>query len=522
MAYSAPVGSPEELLKRFDRACARREDWVSHWSDCYRYALPQRELFYEHTKGQRKNLHIYDSTAIEAVSEFAARIQANLTPPWRNWSRLAPGPLLPPEYRDDAEIATTLDEATETLFGYLHHSNFDLQAHEAFTDLSVGTCCLQFEEGPLGEDLFQFTAIPLVELVIEEGPFGSVQTTWRKRKIPARVIRQEWPKADIPGRLERIMRDKPDEPVELIVGIVFHEKSRNYWLVVIDKESKHFIYTENMGIDNPMIVARWMVIAGEIYGRGPVMNALPDIKTLNKVVELALAKAAMDAFPPLLAMQGGGLNPYTLRLQPNTVIPVQSTDARNPSLVPLQTSGNFDLAMFILEDMRNRVKQMLHNDLRAPVHEGPVKSATEVAIADRDFIQQIGASFGRLQREFVEPIIQRAVDILVRNGKIDLGQISDRVDGEILTLKHTSPLARAQDTEELLAFRQYQEALAAIPVPGYAALVQRLHEIPAYLAQKTGFPEKLLKPADDIESEMEALKQAAAAAQTGAMPGAGS
>lgn len=521
MAFSAPVGTAEELLKRFDRACSRREDWVSHWSDCYRFALPQREVFYDHTKGQRKNLHIYDSTAISAVTEFAARIQANLTPPWRNWSRLAPGPLLPEEYREDKQVAEILDTATETLFGYLHHSNFDLQAHEAFTDLSIGTCCLQFEEGPLGEDLFQFTSIPLVELVLEEGPFGSVQTTWRKRKLPVRVIRQEWPDADLPAHLERKMTDKPDEPVELVVGTIFEEKSHEYWLVVIEKEAKHLIYTENMGYSNPMIVARWMVVSGEIYGRGPVMNALPDIKTLNKVIELALAKAAMDAFPPLLAMQGGGLNPYTLRLAPNTVIPVQSTDARNPSLAPLQTSGNFDLAMFILDDMRARVKQMLHNDLRAPVHEGPVKSATEVAIADRDFIQQIGASFGRLQRELVEPIIQRAVDILIRNGKIDLGQIADRVDGEILTLKHTSPLARAQDTEELLAFQQYQEALATIPVPGFAALVQNLHQLPGYLAAKTGFPEKLLKASDQIESELEAMKQAAAAMQQqGGMPGA--
>lgn len=518
MAYSAPVGSPEELLKRFDRACARRSDWVSHWSDCYRYALPQREVFYDHTKGQRKNLHIYDSTAIEAVSEFAARIQANLTPPWRAWSSLAPGPLLPEEYRDDQTIMETLDSATETLFGYLHHSNFDLQAHEAFTDLSVGTCCLQFEEGPLGEDLFQFTAIPLVELVLEEGPFGSVQTTWRKRKMPARNVRQEWPQADLPAHLARKIKDSPDDEIELVVGTVYEEKAKEYWLVCIEKEAKHMVYAENMGRSNPMIVARWMVVAGETYGRGPVMNALPDIKTLNKVIELSLSKAALDAFPPLLAMQGGGLNPYTLRLQPNSVIPVQSTDARNPSLAPLQTSGNFDLAMFILEDMRSRVKAMLHNDLRAPVHQGPVKSATEIAIADRDFIQQIGASFGRLQREFVEPIIQRAVDILVRNGKIDLAQISDRIDGEILTLKHTSPLARAQDTEELLAFRQYQEALAAIPVPGYAALVQNLHELPGYLAQKTGYPEKLLKSSDDIEAELEGMKQAAAMQAAGQMP----
>lgn len=507
MKFTLPpgLGTPEDLLKRYDAAVSRREPWVSHWNECYRYALPQRETFYDRTKGGKKNTHIYDSTAPEAVQEFASRLQATITPPWRNWSSLVPGPLLPPEFRGDKTIQESLDEATETLFGYLHHSNFDLQAHEAYTDLSVGTCCLQFEEGAVGDDLFQFTAIPLSELVIEEGPYSTVQTTWRLRKLPARVVSQEWPEGDFGEALRRKMSDAPDETVEMVVGMVFETRTKEYWLLVIDRETKHVVFAQNQGRTNPMIVCRWMVVAGELYGRGPVMSALPDIKTVNKVIELALAKASLDAFPPLMALNGAGLNPYTLKIQPNMIIPVQSTDSRNPSLAPLQSAGNFDLSMFLLEDMRNRIKEMLHNDLRQPA--GPVKSATEIAIMDRDFVQQLGASFGRMQREFVEPIIERAVDILVRNGKISLSDLTDRLDGEVITLKHTSPLARAQDTEELITFQRMQESLAMVPVPGFAAMAQELAKIPGYLAQKTGFPESLLRDEDDIGQDIEAGKQ---------------
>lgn len=505
MRVPPSLGSPEDLLKRYDAATGRREPWVSHWSECYRYALPQRETFYDRSQGQKKNTHIYDSTAPEAVGEFAARIQATLTPPWRNWSRLAPGPMLPPEFREDSQIQQMLDEATETLFGYLHHSNFDLQAHEAYTDLSVGTCCLQFEEGNVGEDLFQFTAVPLSELVIEEGPYGTVQNTWRIRRLPARVIKQEWPEAEIGAALQTKIDNAPDTVVELIVAMLYDVPSRSYWLTVMDRETKTIIYSQEQGRTNPMIVCRWMVVAGELYGRGPIMSALPDIKTVNKVIELSLAKAALDAFPPLLAMHGAGINPYTLKIKPNLIIPVQSTDTRNPSLAPLQTAGNFDLSMFLLTDMRQRIKEMLHNDLRRM--EGPVKTATEIAIMDREFIQQLGAAFGRMQREFVEPIIERAIDILMRNGKIDLGMIAERLDGEMITLKHTSPLSRAQDTEELIAFQQFQETLATVPMPGFSAMVQKLEDIPAFLAAKTGHPERLLKTSQEIETALEELKQ---------------
>ena len=44
---------------------------------------------------------------------------------------------------------------------------------------------------------------------------------------------------------------------------------------------------------NPYIVFRWSVASGELYGRSPIMRALPDIKTANKVVELVLKNATI-------------------------------------------------------------------------------------------------------------------------------------------------------------------------------------------------------------------------------------
>ena len=42
----------------------------------------------------------------------------------------------------------------------------------------------------------------------------------------------------------------------------------------------------------PFINFRWLKAPGEVYGRSPVMKALPDIKTANKVVELVLKNAS--------------------------------------------------------------------------------------------------------------------------------------------------------------------------------------------------------------------------------------
>lgn len=42
----------------------------------------------------------------------------------------------------------------------------------------------------------------------------------------------------------------------------------------------------------PWVISRYMKASNERYGRGPVLYALPDIKTLNKVVELTLKMPA--------------------------------------------------------------------------------------------------------------------------------------------------------------------------------------------------------------------------------------
>src|SRR5690606_41850341 len=44
---------------------------------------------------------------------------------------------------------------------------------------------------------------------------------------------------------------------------------------------------------SPFVNFRWLKAPGESYGRSPGMQALPDLKTANKVVELVLKDASI-------------------------------------------------------------------------------------------------------------------------------------------------------------------------------------------------------------------------------------
>jgi len=85
---------PNQVLDRSKKAFTKKELWRTIYEDCYRYALPQRNLYegyYEgNVPGQNKMNMIFDSTAIHSVQRFANRIQSGLFPPYKKWCRLEP------------------------------------------------------------------------------------------------------------------------------------------------------------------------------------------------------------------------------------------------------------------------------------------------------------------------------------------------------------------------------------------------------------------------------------------------
>ena len=172
------LGNVKQLIKRFETAKERKDPWISHLRECYEYALPQRDTFNTYQKGAKKNVHIFDSTAVTGLGEYASRLQSTLIPPWRQFSILVPGSEVPEDNRE--EIQKGLDKVNEVLFDNFNHSNFSTQAHEAFLDLGVSTGCITLEEATSGPSLFHFNAVPLAEIFPEEGPNGTIETQWRK------------------------------------------------------------------------------------------------------------------------------------------------------------------------------------------------------------------------------------------------------------------------------------------------------------------------------------------------------
>jgi len=483
VASALPGGALDAsaLLAAAEAALERRRPWEAAWRDAYAYALPGRP-------GSGEEAAIYDGTAADAAEQLAASLLAELTPPWRRWFGLAPGRGVADAQGETAALETV----TATLQGQFDRSNFAVEMHQAFLDLVIaGTACLLFEEAPPGEpSAFRFAAVPLSELALEEGEGRRLDRVFRFTRLTAPELAARFPRADLPAALLREAGEPgaaTAEPRHRVIEAVLPDGHAYTYAAILADEvegAAPLLLASGRFGRSPFITFRWLRAPGETYGRSPVLKALPDIRTANKVVELILKNASIAVTGIWQADDDGVLNPANIRLVPGTIIPkaVGST-----GLTPLAAPGRFDVSQLVLDDLRGRIRHALFTDRIAPAQPGRM-TATEVLERSSETARVLGAAFGRLQSELLTPLVERGLSVLRRRGEVPPVVI----DGRAVSLVYQSPLARAQaraDAQNALlwldaAGKLGDAAGAAIDAPSATR----------WLARSLGVPAELLRP----------------------------
>jgi|TARA_Y100000015_G_scaffold1200_1_gene1192 hypothetical protein len=492
----------KEYLKRYEKAKAKRTNFVDVFEECYEYALPQRESFYYEVSGQRRDDKIFDETAVVGVQEFASRLQSGLVPNFARWADFTAGSEVPKAQRDG--INNDLEEVTEYVFEIIQNSNFAQEVHESFMDLAVGTGILVCEEGDAINPI-RFSAIPLPHVILDTGPDDIIDHVFRERKkIRYDQLPLLYPKGTFDNNLQGLINNQSDQTTTVLEIICKNYDKKNeeaYFHYAICMTTKSLIMKREMnGIgSNPFICFRWSKCAGEVYGRGPLFNALSAIKTTNLTVELILENAQM-AISGIYQMEDDGVvNPDTINLVPGTIIPKAMGSA---GLQPINAAGSFDVAQLVLNDMRNNIKRALYNDMLGDPNRTPA-SATEVAERMADLSRRIGSAFGRLQVELVQPVLQRVIYILKKQGRIEVPTLN----GREVKVRSVSPLAQAQANADITSVSRFLELAQGAFGPEMMQVLINSEETAAYLAKKFGVPDNLVRDAEERKEIVDLMQQ---------------
>ena len=499
----------KKYLSKFEKAKAFRENWVSLFEECYEYALPQRESFYYEERGQRRDEKIFDETAVVGVQEFASRLQSGIVPNFARWADLMSGSEVPPDQRE--AVDNELDEVTEYVFEVLQNSNFSQEVHESFMDLAVGTGVLCVEEGDSINPVI-FSAIPLPHLVLDTGPDDKIDHVYRERKkVKFDHLEMMYPNGTFHPKVTSMMgQDRETTVLEVVCRDYSKKNQEAYLSYAICMTTNTCLSKKQMtGLgSNPFVCFRWSKCAGEIYGRGPLINALSAIKTTNLTIELILENAQM-AISGIYQMEDDGvINPDTIQLVPGSIIPKAMG---SQGLQPLQAAGRFDVAQLVLSDMRLNIKRALYNDMLGDPNKTPA-TATEVAERMADLSRRMGSAFGRLQAELVQPVLQRVIYILKKQGRVEV----PTVNGREVKVRSVSPLAQAQANQDISSVARFLELVGGAFGPEMLQLLIDGEQTAIHLAKKFGVPESLIRD-EEQRRQIAALAQQMAQQQQGQM-----
>lgn len=507
----------EYYQRRYKAARLKADLWMSLYEACYHYAVPSRNLYYwtSQYQGAQKNAKVYDTTAVAGMRNFVSKIQGALTPPDQTWALLEAGSAVPDEFKE--QVNAYLQETNTIIFQYLRKSNFDLAMGECYYDLGIGTACLICVDGGSDDMPLHFYSVPLARLAPEESYSGLLDSAWRWwDEIRIDDILALWPKAKLTPMMKALYDSDPNATVKILsegcVEISSKRGSQHPYRYVV-------MYEDALLLDepyeyNPFLVFRWSKVNNEIMGRGPMVEALPSVLSLNELARLELTSANLNVTKPIMAASDGVFNPWTFKLEPNTIIPVAMNANGQFPLQPLPDTANPAFMQFTSQDLRMQINKLLFAD-PLPPQDAPKTTAYEIASRQRSLAEEIGPAFTRLQQEFLPRLISNVIYLLKRRGLIE----DLTINGSEIQLKYQSPLVVAQGHQDVQNFIQWYSLIQGIygeSAPAYLDPV----ELPLWMAQKMGVYMKVLNSKDKlikalgIQSEM--LQEATIAQLEGA------
>ena len=506
------------LAKSFETAKRVRAQYEDILQECSDYLLPGRHSFQaEKEMGDIRINKIYDSTGPNALIKAASGLYSRASNPYSKWFSMGLMSTHVPVQNLPANIRQWLDDTVNALRGLMAKPIAPVMYQGYLDALGLGTCMSYVEEDDLS--VFRAKAIPLDQVYFLEGPFGVVDTVFRYYKMTARQIYYEFEDGHIPEVIKHCMQDDPERSFKVIHATYPRPgKERNPDQTENDPLSFPIgtMYVLENDWDHPMLESgyrempyatlRLEKLPGEIWGRGPGLSALPDVRTLNESMRLILDASHMAIRPPMDVPTEAYITPFMLT--PAAMNLNQDMSGRRAT--PMNTVGQLQITYQMLEERRAAVREAFFND-QLQLTGGPDMTAYEVSKRSEQQMILMGPWQGRLELEYYEPIINRCFAIAARAGVLPEPpeELMDGKNGlSQYYLSYESPLANAQrlldvQTIDNTKASVLQTAQAGIPVTD----LFNWDKMEISRAVALGLPSECIKSDAQVQQERQAQQE---------------
>lgn len=494
----------------------RDTGWMTHWRELAEYIHPRgfRGLGVNSREnaGQKKQEAIINSTATWALRTAAAGIMSGLSSPSRTWFRLTVGDS---SLIEAESVKEWLSKSETVAREKLQRSNLYNCLHACYwEDLLQGTAVCLIEEDEA--TIFRGYMLPTGSYCLTTDATGRVNGLFHETGMTVEQLEDKF-------GLEALSTPARQ---------AYEAGNRDMWVDVVHAISPNEEYTEGRIGPNgfkwascwyeaaategylgeggyhefPVLAPRWAVTGEDVYGHGPGMEALGDVKAIQFLEKRKAQLADKLSNPPMrgpssLLVNGFNLVPGGFTAVDSPTSTIEPAISINPQAVGVVADS--------IARHEERVKAAFFADLWLLMSQAEGQmTAREVAERREEKLLQLGPVTERLQAELLNPLFERVMAILARAGLLPTPP--QELRGREVVPEYLSIMAQAQKLQGTLGLERltgFAAQLAPV-VPAVADKVDWDQAVDEY-ALMLGVPPSVVRPDDEVE----ALRQQRAQAQ---------
>lgn len=523
-------GVAEETIERLGILKGQRTNFDTTWQEIVELMNPFGGDFQtKRSPGEQRTENMFEMTAANALEKFTAAMEAFHTPRNQQWARTRASD---EDLNKISAVREFFEEADRALAKMRNSpkARFYGQSYEVYKSLGMtGNGCLFVDEAPTGGARYRFTHVG--QTWVETSFEGVVDTVYYEYELTARAAVQKW-------------GDKAPAIAKSAVGTSPLQKNRYLHVVRPNQdrdrdsrgpsgkpfESLEISVEDRELIDKsgyeelPYIWTRYTVNPAEVYGRGPAMLVLPDVKTLQQMQKTFLRAGHKVADPPLLAASDNqlGRGSKKIRINPGGITWGGMDKDGRAMIAPLVTGARIDMTEGMMDKLRENIREAFLNDFFEMLVQDRVQmTAFEVAERAKEKGQLLAPIIGRQQSEFLGPLVAREMGIAQRQGLLPpMPPELIEAEGEY-EIEYESDATRMQRSDEVSAFLRLQE-LMTVFIQTDPTVLDKIDAMEAmeHYGHDLGVPQKIFRAEDEVEA-MQAQRAQAAQAQQAAeqLPG---
>jgi hypothetical protein len=457
----------KEARRRLLDARAQKRPFELDMREGYYFAAPQRmrsvnsEVRPTTTK-PNDEVTLYTEFGFELCGDFPTVIINTFFPDTQKWVVRRAGPMVPEGMRQKVEQQA--EEADEAVFKSILASNFYAECGKAFNpDLALGTVALWIEH-PRAYEPPVVQAVPLRELEINVGTDGNVDDRFLVRHTKHCHLKAILPDIKIPKEVSDKGGPDGKKACCVVWGFwrIYDDTQEEKWqhTVTVDNVLVHDTVLKGAG-SCPLVVARFNAKPEWAWGIGPLIQALPGLRSMDELQEMKLKAIALSLAPPVSFPDGSFANIQD-GIEAGMAYAVRPGE--EGAIKNIYDPPSLEAAIFMTEEQERRLKRLFFLDWPQQRGDTPPTATQwldEMTMAQR----RIGTPGLVFWREFCGGVFQRYLRLLEDAGQVDPIEI-EMGDGRKrpVSLMPYNPAQRAAEQEEVALFARFvQIGAAAFP-----------------------------------------------------------